>query len=89
MTFETARDIARISHTMAEEPAGDPGGQRLGRHGARWRRGAIPEVAVQIMHEVPGVTPIESPNMFQAYRQQMTGLRIAVLAAMGCRAGAV
>jgi putative ABC transport system permease protein len=43
----------------------------------------ISEIAVQIMHDVPGVTPIASPNMFQAYRKQMTSLLTGILAAMG------
>jgi putative ABC transport system permease protein len=40
-------------------------------------------VALDIMQKVPGVTPIESPNLFQAYRKQITGLLRAVLGILG------
>ena len=35
------------------------------------------------MHNVPGVTPVESPNMFRSYRQQITGLLSIVLFLIG------
>jgi putative ABC transport system permease protein len=82
LTFETARDIARISQTMAEEPLEIPEGQ-ISAVMVRLEPGADPEgVALEIMHRVPEVTPITSPNMFRAYRQQMAGLRLGVVATM-------
>ncbi len=35
------------------------------------------------MQQVPGVTPIESANMFQSYRKQMNGLLQTILVIMG------
>ena len=40
-------------------------------------------VALDIMHAVPDVVPIESPNLFQVYRKQMTSLLNSVLAVLG------
>jgi putative ABC transport system permease protein len=79
LTFETAHDVARISRSRAEQPLEIP---------SRSISGALikvesdrdpHEVAVRIMQEVSGVTPIESPNLFQSYRRQMTGLLRSVL----------
>ncbi len=39
-------------------------------------------VALDIMHAVPDVVPIESPNLFQVYRKQMTSLLNSVLAVL-------
>jgi len=83
LTFDTARDIARISQTMAEEPLDVPEGQ-ISAVMVRLEPGVDPEgVAVEIMHRVPGVTPITSPNLFRSYRQEMAGLRLGVVATMG------
>jgi putative ABC transport system permease protein len=40
-------------------------------------------VALDIMHAVPDVVPIESPNLFQTYRMQMASLLNSVLAVLG------
>jgi len=74
MTFETAQDIARISKTRAEKPLEIPPNSMSAalvkvQPGADTR-----SVALDIMQQVPGVTPIESPDMFQTFRQQITGL---------------
>ena len=83
LTFDTARDIARISQTMAEEPLEVPEGQ-ISAVMVRLEPGVEPEgAAVEIMHRVQGVTPITSPNLFRSYRQEMTGLRLGVVATMG------
>ena len=83
LTLETAHDIARISLTMAERPLEIPEAS-ISAVLLRVAPGSdITEVALQIMHDVPGVTPIESPNMFQAYRAQMTSLLTGILVAMG------
>jgi putative ABC transport system permease protein len=73
-TFETARDIARISVTMAEKPLVIPENS-ISAVMVRVAPGEDPSlVALEIMHEVPGVTPILSPDMFQSYRQQISGI---------------
>jgi putative ABC transport system permease protein len=35
----------------------------------------VQQVAVAILQQVPGVTPIQSPDLFQAFRKQMMGLQ--------------
>ncbi len=40
-------------------------------------------VALAIMRAAPDVVPIESPNLFQTYRKQMTSLLNSVLAVLG------
>lgn len=83
LTMETARDIARISQTMAEAPLEIPE-DSISAVLVQVAPGAkTSDVAVQIMHDIEGVTPIESPSMFQSYRKQMTGLRTGLLAVMG------
>jgi putative ABC transport system permease protein len=80
LTFETARDIARISKTMAEEPLEIPEGQ-ISAVMVKLAQGVDTRTAaLTIMHDVPGVTPIETPNMFQSYRKQMTSILSSVLA---------
>lgn len=74
MTFETAQDIARISQTLAEQPLEIPTNS-ISAALVKMQPGTnTSQVAVDILQKVPGVTPIESPNMFQAFRQQITGL---------------
>jgi len=74
MTFDTASDMARISKTMAVESLIIPENS-ISAALVRVSPGVnIHDVAVEIFREVPGVLPIESLNMFQAYRQQMNGL---------------
>jgi putative ABC transport system permease protein len=83
LTVETAKDIARISRTMAEQPLEIPSDD-ISAIMVKLEPGADPaDVALQTMHRVPGVTPIESPNLFQAYRKQMSGLQTGILIAMG------
>jgi putative ABC transport system permease protein len=74
MTFDTARDIARISQTMAEKPLVIPD-KSISAALVRVAPGFnAHDVAVNIYRDVPGVLPVEGLNMFQAYRQQMAGL---------------
>jgi putative ABC transport system permease protein len=80
LTMETARDIARISQTMALEPLKIPEGE-ISSIMVRVKPGVVCEdVALEIMHQVPGVTPIASSNLFQSYRQQMNSLRVSTVA---------
>lgn len=81
-TLETARDIARISNTRAVSPLVIPEG-KISAVMVKVTDGADPhQVAIDILQTIPNVTPIESPNMFQAYRKQMSGLLTTVLAVM-------
>jgi putative ABC transport system permease protein len=83
LTWETARDIARISRTLAEQPLEIPE-DRVSSVMVQVEPGYDPDsVALEIVQAVPGVTPIASLNLFRAYRTQMSGLRTAVLAMMG------
>jgi putative ABC transport system permease protein len=83
LTMETAEDMARISTTMAEEPLIIPE-DSISAVMVKVEEGANPyTVSLDIMHAVPGVTPIESPNLFQSYRRQMSGLLVGVIATMG------
>jgi putative ABC transport system permease protein len=82
LTMETARDMARISRTMAEEPLEIPE-DSISSVLVKLAPGADSEkVAVEIMREVHGVTPIESLNLFRAYRTQMEGLRAGITVAL-------
>lgn len=83
LTFETAHDIARISRTMAEEPLEIPANS-ISSIMVKLAPGTHPPLAaLEIMHRVPGVTPIGSPDLFQSYRHHMSGLRAGVLVMMG------
>ena len=83
VTLETARDLARKS-TAPSGVALRVDQDALSAILVRVEPGAdVSEVAVQIMHDVPGVLPVESPSLFRAYRQQMTGLQKAALTVMG------
>lgn len=78
-TFDTARDISRISYSRAEQPLVIPDDQ-ISAVMVRVEEGADPhEVALDIVQQVDGVSPIESPNLFTTYRQQLTGLLRSVL----------
>jgi putative ABC transport system permease protein len=83
MTFETAQDIARISPTTAEKPLVIPE-DSISAILVKLEPGYDPHaVAVDIATKMTEVTPIESPNMFQAYRKQINSLLTAILLIMG------
>ncbi len=83
LTMQTAKDIARISRTMAERPLEIPTDD-ISAIMVKLEPDTDPaDVALEIMHRVRGVTPIESPNLFQAYRKQMSGLQTGIFIAMG------
>jgi putative ABC transport system permease protein len=78
-TFDTAQDISRISLSRAEQPLEIPEDQ-ISAVMVRVEEGADPhEIALDIVQQVEGVSPIESPNLFTTYRQQLTGLLKSVL----------
>ncbi len=83
LTFDTAYDIARKSATQAEEPLEIPPGS-ISAVMVKVNPGSdLYEISAQIMQDVPDVTPIQSSNMFQSYRVQMTGLLKTILIIMG------
>jgi putative ABC transport system permease protein len=82
LTFDTADDMARISRSMALAPLEIPP-DSISAVMVRLAPGSDSHaVALDIMHKVPDVVPIESPNLFQTYRKQMTSLLNGVLAVL-------
>ncbi|MDH4139900.1 MAG: FtsX-like permease family protein [Coriobacteriia bacterium] len=72
LTLETARDMSRMSRERAEEPLVIPEG-KISAILVKVADGADPDaVAVQILKDVPGVTPVVSPKMFGTFRDQMS-----------------
>jgi putative ABC transport system permease protein len=84
LTYETARDMARISQTQAAQPLELPEHQ-ISAVLVKVTPGTHPDdVALRIVHNIPDVTPITSTSLFRSYRQQITGLQgvlVVVLAA--------
>ncbi len=82
-TFDTARDISRISQTMAISPLTIPEGS-ISAVMVKLAPGSnTRDVAISILKEMPDVTPIESLNMFQSYRKQISGLIKSVAVVLG------
>ncbi len=74
LTFETAQEMARMSYTQAEKPLLIPE-DSISAVMVKVTPGSDPkDVAVKIIQQVSGVTPITSSNLFQSYRRQMSGL---------------
>jgi putative ABC transport system permease protein len=87
MTMETARDVARVSYIMAEKPLLIPEDQ-ISAVTVRLAPGVNPrETAVEIMHKVPGVTPIVSADLFQSQRKQLNALRGGIVATLALTLG--
>jgi putative ABC transport system permease protein len=79
LTYETAEDIARISKTMAEKPL-EIRQDQISAVMVKLAPGEDPKaISLRIMNAIPDVTPIDSPDMFQSYRFQISGLLKAVL----------
>jgi putative ABC transport system permease protein len=86
LTFETAHDIARHSHTRAVRPLVIPP-DSISAVLVKVLPGSDPRVvALQIMHDVPGVTAVPCPDLFRAFRTQITGLLRSMLATLGITA---
>jgi putative ABC transport system permease protein len=82
-TLDTARDIARISETQAEESLTIPVDQ-VSSVLVKVKPGSDPhEVAIQIYRSILGVVPIESANLFQSSRKQLASLLRTVLFMLG------
>lgn len=83
LTFETAYDIANKSYVQAEKPLEIPP-DSISAVLIKVKPGIHPYNAVlQIIRNVPGVEPIESANLFQSYRKQMTSLLKGILVILG------
>ena len=74
LNLETAREMARVSLTKAEKPLELPA-DSVSAVMVKTAPGVAPhDVALRIIQDVPGVTVLESPTMFQSARKQMNGL---------------
>jgi putative ABC transport system permease protein len=83
VTFDTARDIARQSIKLAESPLEIPQGS-ISAAMVKVSSGVDSHtVADEIYRRIPGILAVESPNLFQSYRQQMSGVLRANLVIMG------
>jgi putative ABC transport system permease protein len=82
MTLETARDIAQSSVTTAPSTLKIPSGE-ISTIMVKTLPGTdLHQVALGITSAVKGVVPVESPSMFGAFRQQVTGLLWGAIACM-------
>ena len=74
ITFATANDMARKSLTTAVRPLVIPR-DSVSSVLVKVKPGSDPRVVAEaIAHALPGVTPVQSPDMFGAYRRQISGL---------------
>lgn len=87
VTFDTASELARSSSSLAAAQLAVP----LDEASAvmvKVEPGARPQkVAVDILRTLPGVTPVLSPDMFGAYRAQISGLLRSLLIILGLATG--
>jgi putative ABC transport system permease protein len=82
LTFDTARDVARLSVTRAMQPLVIPP-DSVSAVLLRLEPGAVTDVvALEIVQTLPDIAPIQSANLFRSYRQQMLGLLEAVVATL-------
>jgi putative ABC transport system permease protein len=83
MTFQTAGEMAELSKTQAQQPLTIPP-DAVSSVLVKVTPGAhVDDVAAGILRAVPGVTAIESPDMFSTFRSQISVVRegmVAVLA---------
>ena len=80
---DTAREMARVSLTKAEKPLDLPANS-VSAVMVKTVPGVAPhDVALRIIQDVPGVTVLESPTMFQSARKQMNGLLRSLEALLG------
>ena len=87
LTFDTAYDIAEKSVTTAVKPLDIPP-DSISAALIKVTPGTDPhDVAVRIAQKIPGVTSIESSDMFQTYRKQMVGLLRTIMVVLGVTLG--
>ncbi len=83
LTFETARDVARVSVTEAVAPLEVPEGS-VSSVLVRVEEGADANtVAGAILAAVPGVGVVMSPEMFESFRQQIATVRDGIALVVG------
>lgn len=83
LTFATARDVARVSVTEAVEPLEIPE-DSVSSVLVRVEEGQDANtVAGAILASVPGVAVVMSPQMFDAFREQITTLRGSLVFVLG------
>ncbi len=82
-TFDTAYDIAKKSAVQAEEPLEIPADSVSAVMVKAAPGSDLLAISARIIQNVPDVTPIQSSDMFQSYRTQMTGLLKTILVIMG------
>jgi putative ABC transport system permease protein len=74
MTFQTAHEIAHMSATRAEQELVVPTNQ-ISAILLKLQPGVAPrDVVARIGREVPGVTALQSPELFRGTRRELTGL---------------
>ena len=74
MTFETAHEVARLSKTRAEQELVVPTNQ-ISAILVKLQPGVAPEnMVARIGREVPGVTALQSPELFRGTRRELSGL---------------
>jgi putative ABC transport system permease protein len=74
MTFQTAHEIAHMSATRAEQELVVPTNQ-ISAILLKLQPGVAPrDMAARIGREVPGVTALQSPELFRSTRRGLTGL---------------
>lgn len=79
-TFETAQQIAAHSWELAEQPLEIPP-RSISAALIKVQPGSDPQrVALEILQAVPGVTPIERPELFHTFQEQISGLLHSLLA---------
>jgi putative ABC transport system permease protein len=82
-TFETANEIAHLSSVQAERELRIPGDD-VSAVMVKVERGVDPrQVAQQIQQAVPGITPVESTNLFHSQRVQILGLLQSLVVLLG------
>ena len=83
ITTDTAREMARVSLTQAEQPLEIPAGS-ISSVLVKVAPGSDPhQVALRIARDVPGVTALESPQLFGNFRAQMAALTSSFRTVLG------
>jgi putative ABC transport system permease protein len=83
LTFETAYEIARLSPLQAEQPLDIPAGQISSALVKVALDADTQQVARQIASAIPGVTAIETANLFKKQRTEILGLLNSVVLLLG------
>ena len=83
LTFETAREMARVSRARAEKPLVIPPDSISAVLVNVRPESTAYAVALKIREATPGVTPITSPELFLSFREQMRGLLRGFLIILG------